>query len=53
MAARRRRGSTDRPGRDRDIGTWGYIGVVAFATGLLRTCPAYTLLGVNTCGVRR
>jgi DUF2892 family protein len=35
------------------IGPWGYIGVVAFATGLLRTCPVYTLLGVNTGGVRR
>ncbi len=35
------------------IGAWGYIGVVALATGLLRTCPAYSLLGVNTCGVRK
>ena len=34
------------------IGAWGDIGVVALATGLLRTCPAYSLLGVNTCGVR-
>lgn len=35
------------------IGLWGYIGVVAVATGLMRTCPAYSLLGVNTCGVRK
>lgn len=31
------------------IGVWGWIGVVALATGLFRTCPAYALLGVNTC----
>ena len=31
------------------IGPWGWIGVVPLATGLLRTCPAYSLLGVNTC----
>ena len=31
------------------IGGWGWIGVVPLATGLLRTCPAYTLIGVSTC----
>lgn len=31
------------------IGVWGWIGVVPLATGLLRTCPVYSLLGVNTC----
>jgi Inner membrane protein YgaP-like, transmembrane domain len=31
------------------IGVWGWIGVVLLATGLLRTCPVYSLLGVNTC----
>lgn len=31
------------------IGPWGWIGVLPLATGLLRTCPAYTLIGVNTC----
>lgn len=35
------------------IGPWGYIGVVALVTGLLRTCPAYSLLGVDTCGARK
>ena len=34
------------------IGVWGYIGVVPLLTGLLRTCPAYSLLGVNTCGTK-
>jgi hypothetical protein len=32
------------------IGMWGYLGVVPLATGLFRFCPAYTLLGMNTCG---
>lgn len=31
------------------IGVWGWIGVVPLATGLLRTCPVYSLLGMNTC----
>jgi hypothetical protein len=30
-------------------GAWGWIGVVPLATGLLRFCPAYTLLGLRTC----
>src|SRR5664279_2312140 len=31
------------------IGTWGYIGIVVLLTGLMRVCPAYSVLGVNTC----
>lgn len=31
------------------IGPWGYIGVVPLLTGLIRVCPAYSLLGFNTC----
>jgi hypothetical protein len=30
------------------IGLWGWIGIVPLATAFLGTCPAYTLLGVNT-----
>ena len=30
----------------------GWIGIVPLATAFLRWCPAYTLLGVSTCGVR-
>lgn len=33
------------------IGVWGWIGIVPLATGLLRTCPVYSLLGLNTCPV--
>ena len=28
---------------------WGWIGVIPLVTGLFRFCPAYTLLGMNTC----
>ncbi len=31
------------------IGLWGWIGVVPLATGIFRMCPAYALLGINTC----
>lgn len=28
---------------------WGLVGLVPLATGLMRFCPLYPLLGVNTC----
>jgi hypothetical protein len=28
---------------------WGWIGLVPLLTGLAGRCPAYNLLGVNTC----
>lgn len=31
------------------LGWWGLVGLVPLATGLMRTCPAYSLLGVSTC----
>ena len=31
------------------IGPWGYIGIVPLLTGLIRVCPAYSIVGVNTC----
>ena len=31
------------------IGPWGYLGVVPLLTGLFRVCPAYSLVGINTC----
>ena len=34
------------------IGVWGWIGPVPIATGLMGWCPAYTLLGINTCPVK-
>lgn len=31
------------------IGLWGWIGIAPLLTGLFRFCPAYTLLGINSC----
>lgn len=31
------------------IGYWGLIGLLPLATGLIRFCPAYPLLGISTC----
>jgi hypothetical protein len=31
------------------VGWWGFIGVVPLVTGLFKFCPAYALIGVNTC----
>jgi len=35
------------------IGVWGLIGLVPLATGLLRFCPLYGLLGIQTCSTSR
>jgi hypothetical protein len=35
------------------IGLWGYVGVVLLLTGFVRVCPAYSLLGINTCPVSK
>ncbi len=32
---------------------WAWIGVVALATGLMNFCPAWSLLGINTCKVKQ
>jgi hypothetical protein len=32
---------------------WGWLGVVPLATGLIGNCPVYSLLGINTCGIKR
>ncbi len=29
---------------------WGWIGALPLVTGLVGWCPAYSLLGINTCG---
>jgi hypothetical protein len=31
----------------------GLIGIVPLATGLLGWCPAYTLLGLNSCPMEK
>lgn len=30
---------------------WGLVGLVPLITGLARFCPAYGIVGVNTCGL--
>ena len=35
------------------IGIWGWIGVMPVATGLIGVCPAYSLLGINTCPAKK
>jgi hypothetical protein len=33
---------------------WLYlIGIVPLATGLLQTCPLYTVFGLNTCPMKK
>lgn len=31
----------------------GWIGLVPLFTGVVGFCPAYRLIGINTCGMRR
>lgn len=28
---------------------WGYLGLIPILTAVFGTCPAYALLGINTC----
>ncbi len=32
---------------------WGWIGLIPLITGLFSFCPAYTLLGLNTCPMKK
>lgn len=41
---------------DQGTGFWHYaklIGIVPLATGLLGSCPAYTIFGINTCSMKK
>ncbi len=35
------------------IGAWGWIGVVPLLTGIVGICPAYSILGLNTCSMKK
>ncbi len=35
------------------VGLWGYIGVVPLLTGAFGICPVYSILGLNTCALKR
>lgn len=32
---------------------WAWIGILPLATGLLGWCPAYTLLGIRSCPLKK
>ncbi|MEZ5778990.1 MAG: DUF2892 domain-containing protein [Paracoccaceae bacterium] len=31
---------------------WGLVGLVPLVTGLVGTCPVYSILGIRTCPLR-
>ncbi len=35
------------------IGAWGWVGVVPLLTGLFGACPLYSIIGLNTCPIRK
>lgn len=35
------------------VGAWGWVGVVPLLTGVVGFCPAYPLLGMNTCSIKK
>ena len=35
------------------VGWWGWLGAIPLFTGLFRFCPAYGLLGINTCPLKK
>ena len=32
---------------------WGWVGLVPLVTGLVGSCPLYSIFGINTCGMKR
>ncbi|MCA0906469.1 DUF2892 domain-containing protein [Ruegeria marisrubri] len=34
-------------------GTWMWIGIVPLVTGLLNSCPIYSVLGISTCPTKK
>ena len=32
---------------------WGWLGLVPLVTGLVGNCPVYSLLGINSCGIKQ
>ena len=31
---------------------WGLVGLVPLVTGLVGTCPVYTIFGISTCSLK-
>ena len=34
------------------VGWWGWLGVIPLLTGVVRFCPLYSLVGMNTCPMK-
>ncbi|MEM1078918.1 MAG: DUF2892 domain-containing protein [Pseudomonadota bacterium] len=32
---------------------WGWVGIVPLLTGIVGYCPAYSIFGINTCGLKK
>lgn len=32
---------------------WALAGIIPLATGLLSSCPLYTILGISTCSLKK
>jgi len=35
------------------LGVWAWIGIVPLVTGIIGWCPAYKLVGINTCAMKK
>lgn len=35
------------------LGVWAWIGVVPLLTGIIGWCPAYKIIGFNTCAAKK
>ncbi|MCT4559398.1 MAG: DUF2892 domain-containing protein [Pelagimonas sp.] len=35
------------------MGVWMWIGIVPLATGLMGSCPFYSIFGMNTCPLKK
>ena len=35
------------------VGMWGWIGIVPLLTAIFGFCPAYALLGISTCPMKK
>ena len=35
------------------VGVWGWIGIVPLVTGLFKFCPLYSIIGMNTCPMKK
>lgn len=32
---------------------WGWVGLVPLLTGFMKTCPVYSLIGLNSCPLKK